>query len=662
MWPGYPTRSPSTRARLTSSINTGSAPNDLSGTIVTSDKPIAVFGGHACANIPNGATYYCDHVVEELPPTSTWGKSFVTEPLATRLDGDTFRFLASTDGTTVSVNSAAVATLNRGQLHEQIITGAATVTADKPILVAQYSNGSTWDGVTSDPFMMLIPPYEQFLGGYTVTTPASGFAINYINVVAPAAAVGAITLDGSAIPPGSFTAIGSSGFSGAQVSVALGSHTLAGPLPFGAFMYGFADDDSYGYPGGLSLAPIAVVTHVTLAPKEATNPVGTEHCVVATVTDQQDAPVVGVRVDFAVTGVNPTTGFDNTDAAGQAHFCYTGANAGVDTITASVGTLSDTATKTWTPPGFRVFGYIFLDTNSNGVRDLTEQTGIQVPVMLKQGATTVGSVWSFLPGGWYDFGLYDPGSYCVQAAIPPEYVVTSPNPVCFTLDQDKGINIGVRLGKATIGDFVWYDDNADGVQDPGELGIGNVTVALWSGAGGVPGSILQTATTDASGKYLFEVVPGAYFVQVTDANGVLTGLTLTVGPQSKPNPAGPISVVDGSAYLDADFGYALVCAAGRGGLSGHVWLDANGDQVLGGGEAGIAGVTVCAQPLSYLATRCTSTNNWGVYRMCLPKGTYLVAPDKGSAPLAGLTATTKEFLLPAVIKPGTHVEANFGYK
>ncbi len=265
-----------------------------------------------------------------------------------------------------------------------------------------------------------------------------------------------------------------------------------------------------------------------------------------------------------------------------------------------------------TPVGARgVYGYIFLDTNGNGVRDLDEQTGIQVPVMLKQGATTVGSVWSYAPGGWYDFGPYDPGDYCVQAAIPPEYVLTSANPVCFTLDQEKGINIGVRLGKATIGDFVWYDDNADGVQNPGELGIGNVTVALWSGAGGVPGSILQTATTDANGKYLFKVVPGAYFVQVTDANGVLTGLTLTAGPQSKPNPAGPISVVDGSAYLDADFGYGLVCATGRGGLSGHVWLDANGDKVLGGSEAGIPGVTVCAQPLSYLATRCTSTNNLG---------------------------------------------------
>ena len=114
--------------------------------------------------------------------------------------------------------------------------------------------------------MMLIPPLEQFLSGYTVTTPASGFTLNFINVVAHTAAVGSTTLDGVAIPAASFTPIGASGFSGAQLSVALGSHRLAGPLPFGAFVYGFASFDSYGYPGGLALGQVASVTNISFAP------------------------------------------------------------------------------------------------------------------------------------------------------------------------------------------------------------------------------------------------------------------------------------------------------------------------------------------------------------------------------------------------------------
>jgi hypothetical protein len=326
--------------------NTDPAPADLSGTLIQSSKPIALFGGHQCANIPQGFVA-CDHIVEELPPTTEWGKNFVTMPLATRTGGDTFRVLASQDATTVKLNGATVATLNSGQLHEQIVSGPAQITADKPVLVMQYSNSSSFDGVTSDPFQMMIPPFEQFLAGYTVSTPASGFALNFVNVVAPNAAVGAITLDGSAIPAASFTAIGGSGFSGAQVSVDLGSHTLSGPLPFGVHSYGFSDFDSYGYPGGLSLSEVARVASVSLAPKTASNQINTQHCVTATVKDQNGNPLTDIRVDFGVTGANPTTGFAFTNASGDAQFCYTGTNAGDDTITGTVGALSDTATKTW---------------------------------------------------------------------------------------------------------------------------------------------------------------------------------------------------------------------------------------------------------------------------------------------------------------------------
>ncbi len=317
------------------------------GTIVTSDKPIAVFGGNQCADIPVGVAA-CDHVVEEMTPTTAWGKSFVTEPLATRTAGDTFRYLASTDGTTVDVNGAPVATLNRGQFFEQILTAASTITSDKPILVAQYSNGSEFDGVTSDPFEVLVPPYEQFLNSYTVTTPASGFDTNFVNVVAPTSSVGSVTLDGTAIPAASFAPIPGSTFSGAQVSVALGAHTLNGPQPFGTTVYGFADFDSYGYPGGLSLAPVATVTNLDLTPATSTGAVNTQACSTATVTDQNNAPVVGVRVDFAVTGVNPGSGFANTAADGTAQFCYTGTVAGSDTIQAAVGTVTDSASRTWT--------------------------------------------------------------------------------------------------------------------------------------------------------------------------------------------------------------------------------------------------------------------------------------------------------------------------
>jgi len=328
--------------------NASAPPADLSGTVITSTAPIALFGAHSCANVPDGNTLYCDHVLEEIPPTSTWGRNFVTYPLASRHNGDTFRIVAQANNTQVRINGVLVATLNRGQVRQQIINGASQITASEPILVAQYSNGTTYDGVTSDPFMMLIPPQEQFLASYTVTTPASGFRTNFINVVSPGAGVGALTLDGVVVPAASFSGIGSSGYFGAQLTVGLGSHRLASSLPFGAFVYGFDTDDSYGYPGGMSLSPVAVVSTISLAPKTATNPVNTQDCVTATLQDQFSQPVAGVRVDFAVTGPNAQLGFASTEADGTAKYCYSGATAGIDSILASVGSLSDTATKTWT--------------------------------------------------------------------------------------------------------------------------------------------------------------------------------------------------------------------------------------------------------------------------------------------------------------------------
>ena len=332
--------------------NTGSynavTPSDVTGTTILSTKPVAVFGGHQCANIPVGFVA-CDHIVEQLPPEDSWGRNFLTVPLGTRTGADTFRVIASDNGTTVTTNGVVVAVLNRGQFKEFRLTTRSVVSADKPVLLSQYSNSSSFDNVTSDPFMMLIPPFEQFLASYTVTTPASGFRTNLVNVVAPTSVVGALTMDGNPIPAGLFQAIGASGYSGAQVPVTLGGHTFSATLPFGVFSYGYDSFDSYGYPGGLALGQVARVDKLTLTPPTDSNDVGETACVTALVTDNLDVPLVGVRVDFEITGVHPTNSFAFTGADGKAVFCYTGVNVGDDTIVGSAVGLSATVTKEWTP-------------------------------------------------------------------------------------------------------------------------------------------------------------------------------------------------------------------------------------------------------------------------------------------------------------------------
>jgi hypothetical protein len=114
----------------------------------------------------------------------------------------------------------------------------------------------------------------------------------------------------------------------------------------------------------------AVPTTLTLTPAAATNVVGTQHCVKATVDDALGNPYPGVTVEFSVptavaTQASPSSGSDVTDANGEATFCYSASLPGVDTIRAFADTNGDggrdadepqgVATKTWTPPSSTSF-------------------------------------------------------------------------------------------------------------------------------------------------------------------------------------------------------------------------------------------------------------------------------------------------------------------
>lgn len=269
---------------------TGSGTADLTGSIIATSAPVAVMSGVNCVNVPVGVGW-CDHIVEMMPPVATWGKSFLTVPLATRLKGDVFRVLASQDGTTVHINGVLAATLNRGKFYEKVLTARSQIEASAPVLVAQYSPGQGFDNVISDPFMMLIPPTEQFLNHYTFSTPASGFTKNFVNVVVPTSAISSLRLDGSPINTALFSSIGSSGFSGAQVPVSLGSHTISGDVAFGIYVYGFGSYDSYGYPGGMAFQFINPMGDTDL-PNVRLSQIG--DTIQGTATDSEDINANGI--------------------------------------------------------------------------------------------------------------------------------------------------------------------------------------------------------------------------------------------------------------------------------------------------------------------------------------------------------------------------------
>ena len=223
---------------------------ELTGSHITSNKNIALVSGNQCTDVPDGV-YACDHIVEQMLPVNRWGKEFISVPLKTRKNGDTFRIVASEANSVISINGANVATLNAGEFFETVLTTSSHIVSNNPIMVAQYSNGSRFDGVTSDPFMALVPALNQFDTTHIINTP-SGFT-DYINIVIPTASINDIQLDGANINPAEFSVVAGTTYSSAQIQIASGKHTVTSSAKFGMLGYGFANYDSYGYPSSLRL-------------------------------------------------------------------------------------------------------------------------------------------------------------------------------------------------------------------------------------------------------------------------------------------------------------------------------------------------------------------------------------------------------------------------
>lgn len=231
---------------------------DLTGTLIKANKNIAVFSGHECTYVPVGPPKIkaCNHIVEQLPPISSWGKHFYVGKLQGR-STYTYRVLAHSDDTRIFENSKLIATLKAGDFVEKNTNEDLQLTADKPVLVAQYSQGYENGDAIGDPMMLLISPTQQFLTQYRFATPVNGSWNHYVNVVVPTRAISTFELNGKKVDPKKFKPLGISRYSIAYLQVPFGTHFIKAREPFGMYSYGFGFGDvdaydAYGNMGGQS--------------------------------------------------------------------------------------------------------------------------------------------------------------------------------------------------------------------------------------------------------------------------------------------------------------------------------------------------------------------------------------------------------------------------
>ncbi len=228
---------------------------DLTGSLVTANKKVSVFSGHNCTYVPPKVEA-CNHLIEQIPPMSAWGKHYYLGMLKER-SRYTFRVIAAENDTKVFEDSRLVAVMKAGEFYENLnVSRHVQVTADKPVLVAQFAQGFKNGDSVGDPMMILVSPTQQFLKDYRIATPISGDWHHYINLVSPTNAIGQIRLNGKRVDSSLFVVLGESRYSIAQVPIPFGSHSIKSETPFGLYSYGFgyrADAyDAYGNMAGQS--------------------------------------------------------------------------------------------------------------------------------------------------------------------------------------------------------------------------------------------------------------------------------------------------------------------------------------------------------------------------------------------------------------------------
>ncbi|KAB8144837.1 DUF11 domain-containing protein [Chloroflexia bacterium SDU3-3] len=365
----------------------------------------------------------------------------------------------------------------------------------------------------------------------------------------------------------------------------------------------------------------------------------------------------GPLFGYVLTTADAASASDATDSdaaivGGFASITAATGAAGTDTPTYDVGFY----------PVASLGDYVWIDTNANGVQDAGENGVDGVTVSLYNGATLVGTATTgdnpatpATETGYYHFAnLYPSTTYTVKLDNAADFTTGGPLAGYALSVRDQGGNdatdsdadtiggvptIGAAptgaagsdtptydfgfFQAAALGDYVWLDANADGVQDAGETGIDGVTVSLFTtnGADGIAGNaddtlpVATTVTGDnpatpatEQGFYLFTGLRPSttYTVKLDRAadytSGPLAGLVLTTQDQPATTDqldsdaalvsglaqitTAPTGAV-GSSTLTYDFGFFLPAALGD-----FVWHDTNGNGTQDAGETGIDGVTV----------------------------------------------------------------------
>ncbi len=275
-------------------VQQGVDEGEMSGSIISSDKPVVFVGGTAylCLSSATSGGGGCDAAHQMVPPISALGSEYVAAPYTTRRaslspESIPYRLVGAVDGTMLTYDPpvpGAPPTLKRGFVVDFQTTLPFTVTsqdAAHPFYVAQMMTGGSlndgsrpgttgggFDGALGDEeFVNLVAP-AQFLSKYVYfTDPTYGTTTLTLARVNTGAGFKDVTVDCLGVVKG-WTGIGTKGtYEYAQVDLVRGGvgigtctngpHEAHSDGQFGVMVWGTDAFASYAYPAGGNLGTIS---------------------------------------------------------------------------------------------------------------------------------------------------------------------------------------------------------------------------------------------------------------------------------------------------------------------------------------------------------------------------------------------------------------------
>ena len=329
-----------------------------------------------------------------------------------------------------------------------------------------------------------------------------------------------------------------------------------------------------------------------------------------------------------------------------------------------------------------VHGALYDDLNGSGVRDFGEHGVADVVILLSSagpdgnfgtGDDQLVSTTETDSSGDWGFEVLDAGDY--RATVDPFWIndqrrYASADPDAGTPDGHATVTLtnGVTLSGQDfgvafrrVGDFVWNDANANGVQEFGESGIDGLRVDVRDNTNAIVESTVTgddptTPQTEHGWWSVRALAEGDYTIVVTPPSGFLASPihrgSATFDSDIDSN--GTMSVKLGNPNPDrrSDLDAGFVDPSILGSVAGRAWNDANVNGIQDAGETNLSGLTVRLRVAGTDETldsgddieRITSTDGTGSYSFTgvmvgayrvtvdVPNGQSLTALGQGSNP------------------------------